>query len=140
MGTKVGSGSLTIVDVNDGLPGMYLSLSSPVWVATCANDGTVLSYIGAVSAATVMEGSSASSGWVYNTPTTSDTAKVQGLWDTSTRTFTLQSFDKSLDSAWVEFTATKNGITLTSRMNLSKSKVGAIGYIYALEEIGRAHV
>ena len=133
MPTLVSTGSLTITDVMDGKDAVYISLSALSWTASCAVDGTVLSWVGAESIATVMEGGVAGTGWTYNTPTTSDATKVQGVWTATTRKFQLQTFDKTLENGWVEFTATKGSVTLTARMTLSKSKVGTPATTYSIE-------
>lgn len=133
MPTLVSTGSLTITDVMDGKDAVYISLSALSWTASCAVDGTVLSWTGAESIATVMEGGAAGTGWNYATPTTSDATKVQGVWTAATRKFQLQVFDKTLENGWVEFTATKGAVTLTARMALSKAKVGTPATTYSIE-------
>lgn len=133
MPTLVSTGSLTITDVMDGKDAVYISLSALSWTASCAVDGTVLSWTGAESIATVMEGGAAGTGWNYATPTTSDATKVQGVWTAATRKFQLQVFEKTLENGWVEFTATKGAVTLTARMALSKAKVGTPATTYSIE-------
>jgi hypothetical protein len=106
MPTLVSTGQLTIVDVNDGVPGI---LAQPSYVAILSNDscsvpadnaGTVSSFASAVSTMTVYKGASDdSANWTVAKADVNCTSGLVG------KTATVSAM--SADAAYVELTATR---------------------------------
>lgn len=123
MPTLVSTGQITINDNNDG---MTVYLSNEGMTLPAGADGTVTDYTGASTTFYVYLGPLDDSGsWtVVAAPSTG----VVGAFGTgpAIRTYTVTSL--TVDSAYVDFTASKIGTPdLTRRFSLSRAKAGAKG-------------
>lgn len=77
---------------------------------------------------TILENGQTADGWTYVTPTTSPANTIDGVWNPSTRTWTLSTWTGTSDVATVTFRATKAGHNdLVKYLQLTKIKTGQDG-------------
>ena len=115
----VSTGEITIADVSDGLS---ISLSQSSHVVATAADGTGGDYSGASTTVSVLLGATDfSSSWFVTA--VAGPGVVGALTES-----TYQVSDLTVDSGYVDFTATKQGfVSLTARFSITKAKQGAVG-------------
>ena len=120
---------VNVTKLYDGAPGkstIAIVLSNEDQMIPCDSQGnpTAHAFDQALSQVTVYEGGLIASGWTYNTPSASG---VTGSWNSSTRTYTVNSWTGASEVASVTFTATKGTDTLSAVFTLTKIKTGADG-------------
>lgn len=112
-------------------PGAYLKftpfsmdLSSESAVISTASDGSGGSYTAATTTVLIREGTTdMTSSWAISTSASSG---VTSSWNNTSKVLSVSAM--SVDSGYVDITATKSGYTtLTKRFSISKSKTGAQG-------------
>lgn len=137
MPTKVSTGQITIVDVNDGL---YAQLTSQSFILPADAAGTVTSYVGAETVFQVFEaGTDMSSRWGYFVSAIGAGISYRDYNDTTNRTDTGQAaggletnFIKITSltqaSSWIDVTATRSGYQdITRRLSVARAQVGTTG-------------
>lgn len=134
----VSSGQITIVDVNDGVTAQ-LSADSFQLAATAT--GTVSSYLGAETTLKITEaGIDTSSTWTIYVSATGGGISYRDSNDSVDRTGTgstnglingetgyVRVVLLTSDLSWLDISAEKNGVVLTKRFSVVKSKQGATG-------------
>ena len=120
---------VNVIKLYDGAPGqstVAIVLSNEDQMIPCESNGTPTTnaFNQAFTTVTVYEGGTIADGWTYNTPTATG---VTGSWNSTTRTYQVNSWTGSSEVASVEFTATKGTSTLTATFTLTKIKTGADG-------------
>lgn len=119
------SASHTIVDVNDNFLAV---LTNDSHTLPANSSGTVTSYAGAVTKINIYRGADQEldTSWTY---TLEKSSAIAGFTATITASglLTVSAFPASLDSGYVDITATKDGIALTKRLTITKSKQGSGG-------------